>query len=113
MNKESGIKVKRKTKAEICAIVFKKYCEDYEKQYGIKMSSWNVGDPDPGFVMYEALIAAGFKGPKIQHPLNRLDYVSRCLALDCHKSNGFWKCTKTITYPGITRNYCNIYELRD
>ena len=105
--------MKRKTKAQICAEVFKKYCADCEKECGIKMSSWNVGDPDPGFVMYEALIDAGFKGPKIQHPLNRLDYVSRCLALDCHRTNGFWKCTKTITYPGITRNYCNIYELRD
>jgi len=105
--------MKRKTKAQICAEVFIDYQRRYKYEYGVDMDSWNVGVPDPGFEMYEALINAGFKGSKIKHPLARLDYVSRCLAEDCHRSNGFWKCNSTITYPGITRHYCNVYELRD
>lgn len=103
----------RKTKAEICAEVFKEIIVREREKYGVALTQLDVGQPEFMLELYDALIQAGFKGCKIDHPLNRIDYVSRCLALDCHRKNGFWKSESTITYPGITRHYCNIYELRD
>lgn len=94
----------KKTKAQICADVFKKNGE-YE--------TCDVGSPDIMMQMYYALIEAGFKGCKIEHPLNRIAYVSKCLADDSRKVNNTWKIVGTITYPGFCKGRCNIYALVD
>jgi hypothetical protein len=93
-----------KTKAQICAEVFK---EKGEHDF------CDVGTPYIMMEMYYALKAAGFKGCKIEHPLNRLAYVSRCLAEDSHRINNIWVISGTITYPGICKRKCNVYKLKE
>lgn len=100
--------MKKKTAGQICAETF----IEYNKQFAIPYDSFDVGIPTVVLEMYDALIRNGFKGVKIDHPLNRIAYVSRLVALDCRRKNGYWICDSQITYPGIERVPVNVYRLR-
>ena len=98
----------KKTAGQICAEVFK----EYNKQFITPYLSFDIGMPIIVLAMYDALIKNGFKGVKIQHPLNRIAYVSRLVALDCKRKNGYWMCNEQIRYPGIQKVPVNVYKLR-
>ena len=101
--------MKKKTAGQICAEIFIKY----NKQFATPYESFDIGVPTLVLEMYDALIKNGFKGVKIEHPLNKIAYVSKLVALDCKRKNGYWICNKKITYPGIERVPVNVYELKE
>lgn len=98
----------KKTAGQICAETF----IEYNKQFSTPYDSFDIGMPMIVLQMYDALIENGFKGVKVEHPLNRIAYVSRLVALDCKRKDGCWNCSEQITYPGIQKRPVNVYRLR-
>lgn len=100
--------MKKKTAGQICAEAF----IEYNKQFATPYDSFDIGMPTVVLQMYDALMENGFKGVKVEHPLNRIAYVSRLVALDCKRKDGYWSCSEQITYPGIQKRPVNVYRLR-
>ena len=98
----------KKTAGQICAEVFKKY----NKQFTTPYDSFDVGMPMLVLQMYDALIENGFKGVRVEHPLNRIAYVSQLIASDCRRKDGYWICNEKMTYLGLVKVPVNIYRLR-
>lgn len=105
--------MKKKTAGQICAEVFIEYNKKDIQKGLSSYDSFDIGMPMLVLQMYDALIENGFKGVKVEHPLNRIAYVSRLVALDCKRKDGYWNCNEQITYPGIQKRPVNVYRLRD
>lgn len=93
----------KKSAAEICAEVAIREDE----------TDFDLGKPLLGALMYEELMKQGYIKKHLNHPLDRLVYISRLLRRDTKRDGGFWLYAGKIDYQGIQKRPVNVYKLRD
>ena len=76
-------------------------------------TEFDLGKPLLGALMYEELMKQGYIKKPLNHPLDRLVYISRLLRRETKRDNGVWLYNGKIDYPGIEKRPVNVYRLRN
>lgn len=93
----------RKTCGQVCAEIIKKY----------NKNEWDMGMYAIGNEMYCKIQKSGITKTKINHPIDRLTYVSLLLLHDTKSKKGYWIRDGKAYYRGIFKNPVAVYKLRE